>query len=150
MIAANYGPVADIEIVWTIIALVGLIYSLFNVKDANGDLKVLREAGVGNGRLTLAKYQMQAESLRTAIQAVFLSIGLAAMALPSAPDNLDLPLRQIVIQVLVTYGLIISSVLLTIKSYLGYRVRRVLTQPSDGSGYPLEGGSHHEVGLQDN
>lgn len=129
MIAANYGPVADIEIVWTVVAFVGLIYSILNVRDAQIDLEVLESAGVKNGRRTLARYQLEAEVLRSIMQTIFLSIGIAAMSLPAAPDSLDLPTTQLVIQVLITYGLIVSSVLLSIKSYLGYRVRRILTNP---------------------
>jgi len=131
VIFANYGPVADIEIVWTVVAFVGLIYSLLNVRDAQIDLKVLEEAGVKNGRLTLARYQIEAEVLRAIMQTIFLAIGIAAMALPEVPDSLDIPATQVVIRVLITYGLILSSVLLSVKSYLGYRVRRILTQGGD-------------------
>lgn len=137
MIYAAYGPVSDIEVVWTVVAFAGLVYSLLNVRDASLDLRVVDELGYTNGRRTLARYQLEAEVLRSIVQSIFLAIGLAAMALPEVPDRLDLPTAQIVIGALVTYGLILSSVLLTVKSYLGYKVRRVL----------LQGQSDHRKGV---
>lgn len=128
MIAAAYGPVSDVEIIWVVVAFVGLIYSLLNVQDSLGDRKFLDDNRITNGRRALAKYQLMAEILRAGMQLIFFAIGVAAMTLPEIHNSADLPTHELVIRVLLTYGLVASSIMLTIKSYLGFRVRNILTK----------------------
>lgn len=128
MTAAAYGNVSDVEIIWVLIALVGFGYSMVNVKDALADRRFLNEHNIQNGRRALARYQGIAEILRAATQFIFLVIGLLAMFLPETPNSLDMPSTQVALRVAITYGLIASSIMLTIKSYLGYRVRQILTK----------------------
>lgn len=126
MIAAAYGSVSDIEIAWVLIALVGLAYSLFNVREALADIDWLETNKISNGRRQLAKYQLAAECLRSAVQLLFVTVGILAMFVPETPDMLALPTLQVVLGFLIRWGLITASIMLTIKSYLGKRVRDVL------------------------
>lgn len=128
MINAAYGSVSDVEILWVLVALVGLVYSILNILDARGDKEYLDTHNIQNGRRALAKYQLIAEYLRAAIQLIFAMIGLAAMTLPEVPNSAHLPRHELIIRVLLTYGLIAASIMLSIKSYLGYRVRVLLTR----------------------
>ena len=39
MIAAAYGSVSDIEILWVIIALIGFVYSVVNINSGREDIR---------------------------------------------------------------------------------------------------------------
>jgi hypothetical protein len=137
-IAAQYGNVADIEIVWTVIALFGLIFSLFNVREAFIDRKVLRIAGIKNGRKMIADYSLVSEMARASIQLIFLTIGLLAMTYPDPPDSvIDRPWNLVLIGIVFRWGLIISALLISIKSYLAWRLRNELRKNAI-AGSPLE------------
>jgi hypothetical protein len=125
VIAAAYGTVSDIEILWVLVALVGCIYSVFNIRASQRDFDWLNENKIENGRRTLARYQLLAELLRAATQTIFLTIGVLAGFLPEPPP---VPLTHIqsIVGFAARWGFITASVFLTIKSYLGYRVRQVL------------------------
>jgi len=125
LLAASYGTVSDIELIWTLIAIVGLFFSLHNFKQSHEDLKFLRENGIGNGRVIIARFAMRAEAARALIQMIFITIGISAMFLEEA-DQGALPLKFIIFGAIFRWGLIISAGLLTYKSYLAYEVRRAL------------------------
>lgn len=126
MIFAAYGSVSDIEILWTLIAVVGLSFSAYNLVDARGDLEYIYSEDIHNGRTFLARTNFVAEMTRVIKQGIFLAIGLMAMFVPEVPNTLDLPRFQSVIRFTITWGLIIASALTSYQSYLGFKVRRAL------------------------
>lgn len=127
MFGYTYGSIEDIEIVWTLVAALGLGYSLLNIRDAKIDLSYLREMRVINGRLLVAKANLLTESLRAVIQAIFLVIGLLAMTLvTSTPDNLSW--NQLAISMAVRWGLITASILLTAKTIIARRLRKQVVE----------------------
>ena len=128
MIAAAYGSVSDIEILWVIIALIGFVYSVVNINSGREDIRWLNANSIGNGRRTLARYQLTAESLRALIQVIFIVIGVLSFFVPDPTDALHLPPPQVAIRFCVTWGLILSSMALTVKSYLGKKVRDILRE----------------------
>lgn len=122
MIAATYGPVEDIEILWTLVAFVGVIYSLINVREARADWEFVKERKIANGRRVLARVHLISETLRLASLSIFLTIGVLAATIESPPPEHH-PSRIIVTQFLVRWGLIAASIMLVVKSYLAKRVR---------------------------
>lgn len=122
MISATYGPVEDIELMWALIALIGVIYSSINVREALSDWNFVRERHITNGRRLLARAQLAAESLRLFVLLVFLIIGVLATTIEN-PAPSHLPTNVVVIQFIIRWGLIASSVALVVKSYLAKRVR---------------------------
>lgn len=125
-LAAQYGTVSDIEIVWTVIAFIGLCFSVHNLVQAVGDLEVLRANNISNGRLILAKFTIKAEAARSIMQLIFFLIGVGAMTLVDPPNQLNLPIRVVLITALFRWGLVIAAGLVTLKSYWAWQVRREL------------------------
>ena len=130
-LAAQYGTVSDIELVWTIIALVGIIFSGFNVYNAILDRKALAKLPVRNGRWLLASFALRAELARMAILLIFFSIGIGAMLLQDPPSQLTLPTVQVVVGTIFRWGLVISALLITLKSYWAYELRNTLMSADD-------------------
>lgn len=127
----HYGTVEDIELVWSFIALIGLVFSVFNLRDSLGDLRFLKRAGVKNGRLSVAKSNLYTELSRTIIQSIFLTIGIMALFLPAPPAS-SLPPLQLAIQVAFRWGLVISASLLALNTYLSHNLRKHLTEGENG------------------
>lgn len=125
MLAASYGSVGDIEIMWCIIAACGLVFSCYTLYRALGDRRYLIVEGIGNGRRKIAAYTIFAEGARAAIQLIFLCIGILSLFLPQSNTN-QLPTPQLVEIILIQWGLIVSSVLLTLKSITAYILRKKL------------------------
>ena len=123
MIATEH--VSVIEFVWVLVALVGLVYSLINIRESQDDFHWLDAQKIANGRRTLARYQLWAELLRALTQAIFLVIGVLSLFLPNPPD-IPLTTLQTVTYFCIRWGLVTASLCLTIKSYLGHRVRQAL------------------------
>ena len=128
MLAAQYGTISDIEIVWIVLAVFGLFYSVRNAVEANKDCKALKKAGVLNGRRKIAKTARFQDAARAVIHGLFASIGLMAGLLPDPPDQLSLPLKQQVISLLVRWGLIFGSVVLVAQSYASNQLRKELLE----------------------
>lgn len=126
MIAAAYGSVSDIEILWSVIAAVGLSYSLYNLRDALKDYDFIKHHKISNGRRILARHAVYGEGIRAAIQGIFLTVGILAAFVPEAPPVEAITVISI-LGLIIRWGLILSSVLLTIKSYLGKRSRDIIT-----------------------
>ena len=133
MLAAAYGTVSDIEIVWTLIALVGAVVSIYNFREARDDCTALREAGLFNGRWLVARSTKWVEGLRLFVQAVFGAIGVMTMFFPETPDQLDQPWYVVVFGILATWGLIGSSLAITTQSFINAYVRRQLSGVKDSN-----------------
>lgn len=126
MIAAEHGTVSDIEILWVALAVAGMIFTLLNLGEARADVRWVKTSGITNGRRVLARTGLWMELCRFFIQAIFCAIGILAMFLHDPPNHM-LPLTQEITRAFITWGLIISSGLLTFKTYLARRVRKALS-----------------------
>lgn len=125
MLAASYGSVEDIEILWTFISLVGLLFAAHNLREAGRDKEAVFSADIPNGRAKIAATAVKAETARVIKQSLFLIIGVLAMILPGM-DYSGLSFRIVLINILVRWGLILASALTTYQSYLSYRLRKDL------------------------
>lgn len=126
MIAASYGTVSDIEITWTLIALVGLGVSGLGLRDALADARWLRGASVNGLRRTMARQRIRHEFARVIVQGVFATIGILAATLPQPADELQQPLKAVLIGAVIRWGLIGCGALLVAQSILDRRDRVVL------------------------
>lgn len=123
IVAANYGTVADIEILVTLLAVVGAALSILNVRDAVGDLKAMHGKGPQNGRWAIARTSVHVEVARLVIQAIFAFIGVLAMLLPDA--DLGRLSWQAATTVIVTrWGIVICVALVAYQSLENRRMRQ--------------------------
>lgn len=126
LIGASYGTVGDIEIMWCFIALVGLGFSLYNVREAKRDYDALRITRTAtNGKWVIASTTLWVEVIRVAIQLVFLSIGAVAMWLPQPHTDVQ-PLSFTVAGAIIQWGIIATSLLVTAQAVLTTRMREQL------------------------
>lgn len=128
LIAAHYGPVEDIEVVWTLIAFIGAIFSVYNVREARKDLHALSTIDKNNGRGKLGRFAIKTEVARLAIQLIFLLIGVLAMSVQSRGTPAGTPWNIVLLGIIFRWGLIIASLLVTLKSYWGYKIRKDLRE----------------------
>jgi hypothetical protein len=91
LVAANYGDVADIEVLWTLIALGGACFSIYNLRGALRDRSALIRAGLRNGRRAVANAQCRLEWSRLVCQAIFFAVGVMSMLLPDPPAQIHQP-----------------------------------------------------------
>lgn len=126
IIAAQYGTISDIEIMFGLIALFGLIFSLYNVREAQEDIGYLRERNIGNGRMKIAVFARRAEIARATIQSIFVMLAIMAMLFPDQPSLPNEPLKLVIYRFLFVWGLMISAALLSLKSYWNWHLRREL------------------------
>jgi len=136
VVAAQYGTVSDIEIVWTLIAAFGLCFALFNLFDAYRDWKAL--TGRLNGLRAIAVLSLKLEGTRVAIQSIFVTIGVLAMTMKDPPSSLSLPWKQVVIGAVFRWGLVISATLVMYQSYVNFEARRYLRAYGQTSVPPVD------------
>lgn len=105
------------ELVWTLIALPGLVLWIINRISAGQTLRAARAMGISNGRMLFARFGVRETTAWTVIDAVFVIIGVVAMTNASNPDADDSPTR-----LLVAAGLIGASCIVT---YLGWSWREI-------------------------
>jgi hypothetical protein len=128
IVGAAYGPVSDIEILWTLLAVVGVVAASFGLRDAVRDRRWLHDQDPpANGlRETMALQRIRDEAGRVFVHGVFGTIGVLAMTIPEAPNQLDLPWNVTLATALVRWGLIACALVLTTQSLLNRRDRIVL------------------------
>lgn len=115
------------ELAFTIPAIIGLLVCWWMFNAAQADLRELYRRKLNGAREVVGKASRRNELLRTAIQLIFLIIGVAAIV--------DVP--QPYLTVLVSVGIIIAELLLVTKSVLDRRDRgRVITILSEKDGQP--------------
>lgn len=145
----SYWTISDIEIFWVIIALVGCVYSVSNVRAALMDVRRLYDAPPysghwtwwqlfyanlgwgrplpinpdGNGRFPIAWAQARVETARLLIQVIFITVGIAAMTVPDIETSL-LPTKYVIVGALSRWGFIAASLLVTYQSVVNRRVRK--------------------------
>lgn len=124
MLGAEYGTVSDIEIVWVLLACIGILFSSYNVFCAWGDLRwFLKLKLPPNGRRDIAISTVIVESARLVILSIFLAIGIVSMTIPDV-DPKVLPTNLVVAGILIRWGLIGSSCLMIVQSIVNANVRR--------------------------
>lgn len=77
------SDVAPIEVAWTVIALIGIVFSFSNFMAAWLDLRYVGHRRITNGRRTVAVFTTVTECGRFIAQWVFVLIGITAMRLPT-------------------------------------------------------------------
>jgi hypothetical protein len=134
LLAATYGSVEDIEVIFTLIAFGGLLFSLFNLRNAYCDWKLVKEKGNPSGpRAVWGGFSLVSEAFRSTIQAIFTSLGILAMmvATPQLPPGYHLPMSQLLLRIDFRWGLLISALLLLFQSYGVWRTRKRLLEFSE-------------------
>lgn len=111
-----------IEAIWVVVALVGLVFTSYNTAHAWRDYNYIKRSNIFNGRRIVARTSAWTEGMRAAIQAIFVAIGVGAGTIPDTPIP-NAPLNIQIVQELVRWGLIVSSILLAVKSYMLARMR---------------------------
>lgn len=125
MLAVSYGTVSDIEILITLIALVGIVFGVYNIRDAWKDRRKIVIAKVFNGRRLIANFAVRGEIARVYMQSVFAALGLLAMTLPEAPVQ-NQPLKIVIFGAIFRWGLISVTAVCLFKSIDSWRVRRAV------------------------
>lgn len=128
VLAAGYGTVSDIEIAWTLLAVIGGVFSVTNVRDALADLNATDHLRPLNGRRSIAVVGLKIEVTRLAMQLIFATIGVLAMLLDDQPPVSDLPWRVAAAGVMIRWGLIVVSALVLYQSIENRRLRQVLRE----------------------
>lgn len=75
--------VSWLEVGWTLAALVGLLFALWMLRDARGDLRALRRARLNGARLIVARQAVRWEWIRVGTQLLLLLVGVSAMFRPN-------------------------------------------------------------------
>ena len=126
MLAAGYGTVSDIEILWTAIALCGFVFAGLNARGSWDDWKALRNIGSTNGIWYLAKAAIVTELGRAYLQLIFIYLGIYAMTLPDPPpqNNYD------VWQAIARWGFTTGAMSVAGKTiYVWYVRKKLLSDP---------------------
>lgn len=79
---------SPLEVLWTLAALAGLGVGLWMLRDAQGDRRALRQAGLNGARLLVARGAIRWERIRAGKMALFALVGLLALTRPNAPQTL--------------------------------------------------------------
>lgn len=128
ILAAAYGSVSDIEILWTLIAIIGASFSVYNVREAFKDYRSLKDIDKKNGRGLIARATFKSECARLTIQLIFAAIGILAMFVPETVLPPDTPFQIVAIGFAIRWGIIFTSILVSLKSYWAYQVRTELNK----------------------
>ena len=120
-----FGTMSVLELVWILVAVIGASITSVNTQHAWSDYRFIKRNNIFNGRRIVARTAAWTEALRLTIQIIFIAIGVLAALIPD-PVVPHLPLKVVILGYLVRLGLIISSILLTIKSELLRRMRRAI------------------------
>jgi hypothetical protein len=88
--ATIYKGISEIEVFWVLLALFGLIFSLFNFLEARKDVQALDRAKITNGRRLIATTARFQDGGRSLVHLIFLGIGLGSWTLTDMPLS-DLP-----------------------------------------------------------
>lgn len=129
-IAAGYGNVSDIEVMFVVISLIGLAFSLYNAIRAWGDIAWLRENKVKNGRWYLAKMWFVSEAGRAYLQFFFALIGIRAFFYPDPPPRLST--HEAVMDVVLRWGLLVGTAIVTGKTIYIWYIRDRLIDDTNG------------------
>lgn len=81
------NTISPLELLWTLAALAGLGVGLWMLRDAQGDRRALRQAGLNGARLLVARGAIRWERIRAGKMLLFVALGIAALTRPNAPTT---------------------------------------------------------------
>jgi hypothetical protein len=113
--------VSLLEVFWTLTCSIGLFYDIKLFSRASGDLAALKRFGINSLREYAASTSKYLYGSLTAVQGVFVLVGLLAMMVPPAAGT-DKP--PAVISWILTIGFIAASVLLAVASRVNEQRRK--------------------------
>ena len=122
IVAAQYGTVSDIEILWVVIAIIGFLVSAWNFWQAHLDCRALKTMKEPNGRRLIAKASRFQDATRMSVHAIFITIGLLAMTQKDVNNEL-LTDTQLALRFSITWGLVLGAVLLVTQSMVARNLR---------------------------
>ena len=108
-----------ITLVWTLVALAGVVISTRALKEAKLDSQTLQDSGLNGPRRIVALAASRREQLRIIIQGLFAASGLIAWLTPP-PERLEAP------RIFISFLLILAAVLTVANSYLDSQDRQRL------------------------
>lgn len=118
-----------VEIAWSTVAAVGLIFSLYNLTESLKDFGAISYFNIKNGRRFIARSSVIIELSRTIIQGIALLIGIWVMSLPKI-SNYPQPENIFIFGLIFKYGLLTIVTLLSFNTYLSFKSRIYLMTES--------------------
>jgi hypothetical protein len=110
------------ELLWTVVAAVGLAFALYNGREARKDVQVVIASGVNGTRILWAKFSRLLHGTLAAIEFAFILIGVIAMLRRPSPDTTDAA------RILLLVLLVGASALLTLVSIMWQRVNDAISR----------------------
>lgn len=80
-------PLAVLEILWTVFAVIGVGFSLYNLFDVLTDMKVLSRSNMNGLRMLVARGNIRGEAVRLFILVFFCIMGFVFVTTPNAPET---------------------------------------------------------------
>jgi len=120
--------VSVIEVLFTAIATIGFLFSLYNFSEAFLDALYLAQHKIVNGRQVLAKSSGVTSGLRAVVQAIFMAVGITYMFIPGIPSNVELSAAQETVRLLASYGFVTAALATAVSEIILFRVRRQLVK----------------------
>jgi hypothetical protein len=132
LLAATYGTVSDIEIIFLCITTFGIIFSLANVKNMWNDKQALLSVPEDErddlywAKVELANTAFTAELLRFFMQALLFTLAAFSATIAEPPSQIHLPLKLVLFGTIFRWGLTFVAGALAFTSYLTKKTRRVV------------------------
>jgi len=98
------------EVVWTLAALIGLGYAVWNGREARRDMRAVLISGTNGARLLWAKFSRLLHISLITIESLFAIIGIRAMFLVPSPKASSGIGQFITVVALVTASLLLTAV----------------------------------------
>jgi len=108
--------VQSTELLWTLVAIPGLLLWVSNRMRARASLQATKRLDIGNGRRAFARFAVRETTVWAFVEAVFVAIGVVSMTRETNPDANTLS------SLVIVTGLILTSTMITA---LGVEWRRV-------------------------
>lgn len=118
------------ELLWTVFGLVGLFITVRNLEDVTSIYLLVKDElkrGSDGDWIAIALSSVRQEALRVLIMIVAVGIGVGAMLIP--PANQDIPISQL--QIIITVGIFLIVAITILQSYLDRQVRDFLRREND-------------------
>jgi heme A synthase len=128
------------EVLWSVVALVGLGFALFNAREARQDLHAVLRSNQNGARLMWAKFSRLLHITLASVELAFVLVGVIAMFRRPSPDTSTGG------QLLLVVLLVGASALLTSVSIMWLRVHVAITKALQRRGSPNDRRSTEQGG----
>lgn len=118
-----WGNASLIEIIWTVVGVIGLIVTGFTLREGLKDLKVVNRIERRNIYKTQAIFNLWQEEIRMIKMLIVAATGAFAMTQPPAHST---PTKIALSTLLTVIGLILIVILTVIQSLLDLRIRNLV------------------------